>query len=188
VTNRFFWIVASILLAIIVHVSVVLFAARVKMPARFDILGKAGSGGFQVFTPDMLQRFDRRPLKHMIYGGCLVAPGKGRVELKAPIEPGYWSVTLYSAGGDVLYTLNDLHAGVKAMTIVFQLKDDDSADAIQAPRLRNGKLLVPLDVERALAVTQAYVAHPGERRRKLESLSRTTCTAYPTPLMAPKLN
>ncbi len=186
--SRFFWFIATALLVIITHIAIVLFAPRIKMPARFASLAAEGMNTYRVFTPKMLKNFTRWPLKHMLYGGCVVQPGAGRVELRAPIPAGYWSVTAYSRAGNVVYTLNDRHAGVDQLTIVFQHMRDAGNGAIQAPRLRGGKLVVPLDDAQVLAVTQVYVDHPGARRRKLEALAATTCTAYPDPLPEPAIN
>ncbi len=186
--NRFFWLVATVLLVIITHIAIVLFTPRLKMPERFASLAAKGVNTYRVFTPQMLKTFTRRPLKHMLYGGCVVQPGAGRVEVRAPIPPGYWSITAYSRAGNVVYTLNDRHAGVNQLNIVFQHKQKLENGAIQAPRLRDGKLVVPLDDEQVLAVTQVYVDHPGARRRKLEVLAATSCTAYPDPLPEPAIN
>jgi len=177
VKTRLFWILATILLAVVTHVSLVLFSARVSLPKRFETIMQGRVNTFQVLDGKALAALTRRPLKHMLYGGCLIVPGAGRVEMKTSIPDGYWSVSVYSEQGNVVYTLNDRHLGVDALTIVFQGKDKSQNGVIEAPRLRKGQLVVPLDAARVLAITQTYVAHPGAYRRKLRELKATTCTA-----------
>ena len=175
--TKTFWVVITVLLAIVVHVSYVLFTPRWEMRGRMNRLADGRINSFRVYPGDDLPALTRRPLKYMLYGGCVIEPGDGAVEMMARIPRAYWSVTVYSPAGDVVYTLNDRHADVDKLAIVFRKKQDAADGGIQAPRLRAGKLIVPLDDSRVLAVVQAYVRHPGMRQRIMEQLKASSCRA-----------
>ena len=173
--SKTFWLTITVLLAIAVHASYVLFTPRMEMRARMQRLAGGKANAFRVYSGEDLAALTKKPLKYMLYGGCLIDTDEGAVEMSARIPRGFWSVTVYSPSGDVVYTLNDRHADLDKLAIVFRKKQSGADGEIQAPRLRGGKLMVPLDSSRALAVVQAYVWHPGMRQRVSEQLNASSC-------------
>ncbi len=173
--SRFFWLLVIALLAVTAHISYVLFLPRLEMRNMMEALKAGGVNTFRVYSSSRPEPLTGRPLKRMIYGGCLIEPGSGRVEMTAEIPRGYWSVTVYSPSGNVVYTLNDRHADVKRLNIVFRKAQPEKSEEEAMPRLREGKLLVPIRSRRVVALVQAYVAHPGMRRRALAGLRASLC-------------
>ncbi len=179
--SRLFWLLVAILVAIAAHAATVLFLPRMVMSARMEEVAKAASGAnrFAILDADAAARLAGRPLKHMLYGACLVEPAGGAVEMKVAIPAGYWSLTVHSSSGAIIHTLNDRHADGGRLNIVFTAPRQEGEGAILAPRMRQGVLVVPMQGGRALAVLRAHVSHPGLRQRMRRDLAATSCRFRP---------
>ena len=182
--SRLFWIVVAVLVAVAAHAATVLFLPRMEMRTRMEDMASAAGGKnrFAMLDARAAGRLAGRPLAHMLYGGCLIEPGDGAVEMNVAISAGYWSLTVYSPSGGIIHTLNDRHADEGRLPVVFTVARQAAPGEgiITAPRMRKGRLFVPLEGARALAVLRAYVPHPGLAQRMRRDFAATTCRLRPS--------
>ncbi len=179
--SRLFWPGVAFLVAIIAHIAYVLYMPRLDMRERLDALSRLSqpAGAFHVLQGRETALLARMPLRHMLHGVCVIEPARGRVEMIARVPAGYWSLTVYSDSGDVIYTLNDRHVDADSLSVIFRMRRETPSGLPEVPRLREGKLVVPLASERALAVLRTYVDVPGLRRRIFRAFASSTCRALP---------
>lgn len=175
-----YWIVMTLLLAVVVHISYVLFVPRAAMGDAMESMEKAAGGRnvFRVLEGAQAGILTSRPMKYMHYGGCVAEPGNGRVEVSTRSTGGYWSLSIYSPSGNVIYTLNDRHADMSDIVVVLRPATEEDG-ALATPRLSEGRLLVPLREKRVLVVFSAYESHPGMGRRISEIMSASRCRHFP---------
>jgi len=181
--SRLFWPGIALLVAVIAHIAYVLYLPRMDMRERLEALGRLArpSGSFQILEGRQALLLTRTPPRYMLHGVCVIEPGEGQVEMMARLPGSYWSLTVYSDSGDVIYTLNDRHVDADSLTVIFRMRKETPSGLPEVPRLREGKLVVPLASKRALAVLRTYVDVPGLRRRILRAFSSSTCRALPSP-------
>ncbi len=179
--SRLFWPGIAFLVAVIAHTAYVLYMPRLDMQERLDVLARLSQpvGAFRVLQGRETALLARMPLRHMLYGACVIEPARGQVEMIAHLPAGYWSLTVYSDSGDVIYTLNDRHVDADRLIVIFRMRKDTPSGLPEVPRLREGKLVVPLGSKRALAVLRTYVDVPGLRERILRTFASSTCRALP---------
>jgi len=148
--SRLFWPGVAFLVAIIAHVAYVLYMPRLDMRERLDALSRLShpAGAFRVLQGRETALLARMPLRHMLHGVCVIEPARGRVEMIARVPAGYWSLTVYSDSGDVIYTLNDRHVDADSLNVIFRMRRETPSGLPEVPRLREGKLVVPLASKR----------------------------------------
>ncbi len=185
--SRLFWPGVAFLVAVIAHAAYVLYMPRLDMRDRLDTLAGLSRppGSFRVLEGRETALLARTPLRHMLYGVCVIEPARGQVEMIARLPAGYWSLTVYSDSGDVIYTLNDRHVDADRLSVIFRMRKDTPSGLPEVPRLRKGKLVVPLASKRALAVLRTYVDVPGLRRRVLRTFASSTCRTLPLSAAGP---
>ncbi len=179
--SRLFWPGIALLVAVIAHVAYVLYMPRVDMRERLDALARLSqpAGAFHVLEGQETALLARTPLRHMLHGICVIEPDRGQVEMIAHLPVGYWSLTVYSDSGDVIYTLNDRHVDADRLSVIFRMRKETLSGLPEVPRLRAGKLVVPLASKRALAVLRTYIDVPGLRKRILRTFASSTCRVLP---------
>ena len=179
--SRLFWLGIALLVAVIAHTAYVLFMPRLDMQERLDALARLSqpASAFHVLQGRQTALLARTPLRHMLHGVCVIEPARGRVEMIARLPGSYWSLTVYSDAGDVIYTLNDRHVDADRLSVIFRMRKDTPSGLPEVPRLREGKLVVPLASKRALAVLRTYVDVPGLYRRILRTFASSTCRVLP---------
>ncbi len=184
--SRLFWPGIALLVAVIAHIAYVLYMPRLDMRERLDALARLSqpAGGFHILQGRQTALLAHAPLRHMLHGVCVIEPARGQVEMIARLPAGYWSLTVYSDSGDVIYTLNDRHVDADRLTVIFRMRKETPSGLPEVPRLREGKLVVPLASKRALAVLRTYVDVPGLRKRIFRTFSSSTCRALPSPVPA----
>ncbi len=185
--SRLFWPGIAFLVAIIAHVTYVLYMPRLDMRERLDALARLSrpAGAFHVLESRETALLARTPLRHMLHGICVIEPARGQMEMIAHLPVGYWSLTVYSDTGDVIYTLNDRHVDADRLSVIFRMRKDNPSGLPEVPRLREGKLVVPLASKRALAVLRTYIDVPGLRRRILRTFASSTCRTLPASAAGP---
>lgn len=185
--SRLFWPGVALLVAVIAHVAYVLYMPRLDMRERLDALTRLSqsAGAFHVLEGRETALLARTPLRHMLYGVCVIETSRGQVEMIARLPAGYWSLTVYSDSGDVIYTLNDRHVDADRLSVIFRMRKDTPSGLPEVPRLREGKLVVPLASRRALAVLRTYIDTPGLYRRIFKTFASSTCRALPLSVAGP---
>jgi uncharacterized membrane protein len=83
------------------------------------VAGEGENHFFVMKTADQQRLFPTYPSQSVI-GACVFNVGPGPVDLDASMPPGFWTLTIYSSSGDVLYVANDRQAGTNAFKLRLQ--------------------------------------------------------------------
>lgn len=119
---RLYWIFTSLVLAIAVHVGYVLVAPSYALQRSLEALvAEMGMNRFFILGPgDQARLFPAFPPEH-VFGACAFDLGETKISLTASMPEGMWTLTIYSASGDVVYTLNDTQSGTASFTVSLSL-------------------------------------------------------------------
>ena len=119
--RRLFWMAAGLLTAIIVHAGLVLAVPALTL--QRSLAGLAAAAGrnhfFIMKEADQAQLFPTYPRLSLV-GACAFDISGGPVDLAGNMPLGFWTLTIYSGSGDVLYAANDQQAGTNAFTLRLQ--------------------------------------------------------------------
>ena len=118
-SGRVFWVAATILLAIVVHLTYVLFAPGDSVQRKLQAMRTlAGVNSLKVLSANDSRTFLGGEGPGLVHAICLYDLGKGEVKAEAPIPHGYWSLSIYTSHGTNVYTLNDRQAQVDSLSLV----------------------------------------------------------------------
>ena len=141
VRNLLFWASATLLLAAIVHLSVVLFAPMVDVGKRIAQFETAASPNtLQLISNETDRgRLMVEPSPDISYAFCRFDIAARPLMINAPIPESYWSVSIYSDTGENLYTINDAQTGARQLQLMVAREGDVSAR--QGSELSGGEIL-----------------------------------------------
>lgn len=116
--TRVFWIIAAVFTALAVHSSIIVAAPGYSYGRAMTRL--AAQAGFNAFfimpSQAQTQLFPTYPRESVI-GLCVFDVSAGDVQLSAQMPPGFWTLTVYSSTGAVIYSVNDRQAGTGSFTL-----------------------------------------------------------------------
>lgn len=176
--GRLYWLVATLLVAVVAHLGFVLFAPKLVMADKLDAIRQAaGEGALKVLTPEEQRAFIGQEDAGLVHALCLYDLDHGPVRIFAVVPRSYWSISIYSSAGDNFYSFNDRQADVDRLALLLKLEESvlapgDDVDAV-APEGDTLEVLSP--TSRGVAVFRALAAEPDERARMAEFLSRSSC-------------
>jgi uncharacterized membrane protein len=173
-----FWTVCILLLAGAVHLGYVLIVPPIEMRAKIDELRQiAGDGELAVLSREDSVRLMGPDGRWLVHALCVYDLAKGPVRVEATVPNSYWSMAIYSAGGETFYSLNDRQAGVEQVDLMIRQPGD------QAPDEEEEELAPPTDDTfnvRAphpvgVVVMRALADEAAEYDRAAEVLARSSC-------------
>ncbi len=108
--ERIFWIAATILVAMLVHLGSLYLLPRVVMMGALNRLGAANT--MQVGKrPTAASRAIVRPSPDIVYAACPYDLSKGPLRVTSPvIHTSYWSVSAFDANTNNFFVKNDQQA------------------------------------------------------------------------------
>ncbi len=135
------WIVATIILAVIVHLIVVKIYPNIIMGAVTGKLEKIYKGTNKLMhappTTDKARRVVR-PSPDLLYSACVYDVSKNPIRITAKVPDTYWSISFYRTNTDNFFVKNDRQ--VKSRDVAFILvgkgktvSDAGGAEVIEAP-------------------------------------------------------
>ena len=172
-----FWTVCILLLAGVVHLGYVLIVPQFEMRAKIDELRQlAGSGGLTVLSREDSVRLMGPDGRWLVHALCVYDLAEGPVAINAAVPNAYWSMAIYSAGGEVFYSLNDRQAGVERVDLVIRQPSEPVVDEEAELVMPNEEVFTvrapePLGV----VVMRALAGEPAEYERTAEVLARSSC-------------
>ncbi|HHN73054.1 MAG TPA: hypothetical protein ENK13_03090 [Thermopetrobacter sp.] len=192
-----FWTLVFMLGAAAAHAALLLWLPRHAMSGIMEtVLVRHGVNRMRVISAAEWREIAGDADPAMRHAVCLLQPGDGETVIEAPLPAGYWSITVYAPNGAEIYALDDRGVGMRRLRMRFTRAGEmlPGAGGLRTPRLENGVLHVPMNVDRALAVIAAHASYPGLEERLRAALSATTCTRVPgaageravTPAAAPR--
>ena len=179
---RLFWIVFTVLTAVAVHLAYILFVPHNQLSTA--IAGIAGEDGM-----NRLVIVDRQPAgvnmaaydKELAYAVCPFDLSSGLVTIKAQVPNQYWSLEVYGARGQTVYTLNDRQAPRRQLEIVLHDDDPDPRAIVSAANSANRSLdsiSVLTGGTTGAAILRSAAAGPLERRRAMDAFAMSSCAVH----------
>ncbi len=116
--RKLYWLAAAIFLAMGIHAAFVLaMPAFVLKRSIARISDESGTNAFFVLSAEEQRRlFPAYPPLSAV-GACAFDVAEGPVDFSADMPPGFWTLTIYSSSGKVLYALNDSQSGTARFTV-----------------------------------------------------------------------
>jgi uncharacterized membrane protein len=139
-----FWIAATILVALVVHLVALYLLPRVVMMRALDRLGAANTMHVGK-RPTAAARVIVRPSPDILYATCPYDLSKGPLRVTAPvIHTSYWSVSAFDANTDNFFVKND---------------QKTPADSVELVVVKRGQAWPKLDA----AIERAILFSPSEK-------------------------
>jgi len=177
-TSSLFWAAGILVLAIIIHLSYVLFGPRFAMHG-FEAEAASYAGGInrmRVLDAAQSAGFFGASSPQAVTAVCAFDLSDGDVMLHAAFSGSPWTLMIYAARGNAIYSVNDAQAGSSEVTIrirrvtgLTRLLGDDEAGTV------NDGWRVETAETRGLAVLWSPIAEPALRRRSEEALRQSYC-------------
>jgi|GEM_PF-1561373 len=181
--GKLYWIAAAFFAALATHAAFVLAVPAYTLDRSLSsVLEHAGANHFVVLKPEDQQRLFPGYPPNSVAGICAFDVSKADVKFTADMAPGYWTLTIYSRSGQVLYALNDTQAGSGQFTVklkrapglIEMLTQPGSDDAIAEA---GWNLDTP--EPRGIAVLWQPAGDPAERAGIQRGLAKTSCAPMP---------
>jgi uncharacterized membrane protein len=176
--SRAYWIAASLLIAITVHVLYVLFVPAMALERQIENVAKdTAANSFSILEPAAQSVLFPGFPESSLFGVCPFDVSDSDVVLNANLPDGFWTLTIYTRTGKTLYVLNDEQSGTSNFNVRLTQSGSlfdmfrESADA----DIEQAGWKVVTDLPRGLAVF--WVQSPDRKLRdRLSSiLERTSC-------------
>ncbi len=186
-----FWISVALVLAVVVHLSYVLFTPSRAMDAKFDrTVAKSGINALAVLTPAEARSLIGLSTAGSIYAACPynLRTGDLTIDAEFPIRP--WTLSVYGISGARLFSVNDKQAGVDKVTLEVKLGGNiwDLLNDHAPPEIGDG-WSVEVKERRGIAVLWMSDADPVVSERLKADLARSKCIVAPRPepVVAPEV-
>lgn len=177
--NRLYWIVVSLVLAVAVHAAYLLIAPGLALEHSMARTGAlAARNAFQVLKPEEQSALFPTFPPSSVFGVCAFDVSKSGVELSAALPEGYWTLTVYSRSGDVIYALNSRQSGTNNFTVSLTrapgLMEALTSTASDDPGSFNGwKVATPED--KGIAVLWVPLQETAQRAAVTRVLQQSRC-------------
>ena len=116
--KNLFWVVFSVLLAVTVHLSYLLFVPSQKFSAQIDAtLKNQGTNKFAILDAPLQAELMPFATSDDLIGLCKFDVSHGAVKLSIAVPRGYWSLAVYTLHGKQVYALNGEQADTQNFTV-----------------------------------------------------------------------
>lgn len=175
--RRIFWGVATVLLATVAHLSVVLFAPMVDIGRRMAAFEAAAPINslrkLPAVGPGPSILVEASP--DISYAFCRFDVSAEPLKVSAPIPDSYWSVSIYSDTGENLYTINDAQTGVRRLELVIADGSKEVPEGGAIVDVAEDSIVYPSPVRRGLVVLRGYVPDRSQRKIIDSTIASATC-------------
>ena len=173
----FYWGAATLLLAAVVHLFVVIFVPGVDSGQKMARLAAAGEVNklHPVSSTAAEQGLLTEPSPDMVYAFCKFDIGSRPLIIRGNIPPSYWSVSLYSETGDNVYTLNDKQAGVETIRLMVVTSDE----AFEREGRPENTIIVRSPSTTGLVLFRAFVPDQSQAAAIAGHLNASECKPRP---------
>ena len=171
-----FWIVSILLLASVVHLGYVLIMPPIEMRAKIDELTRlAGSGGLKVLSREDSVRLMGPDGRWLVHALCIYDLAGGPVLINAAVPNSYWSMAIYSAGGETFYSLNDRQAGIDRVDLMIRRPSEQSEDEELLTIPDDDVFTVRAPDRVGVVVMRALAEQAVDYQRASDQLARSSC-------------
>lgn len=178
--KHLYWLAAALFTAIAAHAAFILGLPSFSLDRTISRLSAdAGSNAFFILPQDEQSRLLPAYPRESVVGVCAFDVSKTQVSLSANLPNGFWTLTIYSDRGDVIYTVNNTQAGTNSFTVALS-KAPDLLEMLQQATQKEAVdadtgWTVSSPAARGIAVLWYPVAESAQRPGLVRALSKSTC-------------
>lgn len=178
---RLFWIAAALFTALAVHSSIIVAAPGFSYGrAMTRLTAASGFNSFFIMPGEAQAHLFPTYPRHSVVGLCVFDVSEGDVEFSAHMPHGFWTLTVYSSTGAVIYSVNDRQAGTgnftlglsRAPGLVEALLKATEKEKIDEDTGWTVKTVDP----KGMAVLWYPETEPAIRSRIIREMQASTCT------------
>lgn len=172
-----YWIAATLLLAAVVHLFVVIFVPGVDTGQKLAQMEAAGKVNMlhPIAGKDTHQLLLTEPSPDLRYAFCKFDIRSRPLMIEGSIPPGYWSVSVYGETGANIYTLNDRQAGVEKLQLMIVTEDKPFDDETRP----ENTIIVRVPTASGLVLFRAFVADRSQAELVESHLTNSKCSLLP---------
>jgi uncharacterized membrane protein len=181
-SRTLYWTLCVVLLAGIVHLGYVLFVPHVEMRSKISELRQlADSGALTVLSREDSIRLIGPDGQWLVHALCIYDLSNGPVTITAAVPNAYWSMTMYSAGGETFYSLNDRQAGIDLVALTLRQPGErlPADEEVELTVPDDDTLTVRAPESMGLVVMRALAGEAAEYGRISEVLAESSCRSAP---------
>jgi uncharacterized membrane protein len=178
--NRIYWLVTGLVLAIAIHAGYLLVAPGLALDRNMRNAGvDSGATRFEVLQPKAQSLLFPTYPASSLFGLCSFDVSQGPVALTAAVPDGFWTLTIYSRRGDVIYALNSRQSGTNSFTVTLKqapgLIESLTRTAGDDPDSFTGWNVATPDA-RGVAVLWMPLSDAAERKAATAVLGQSSCS------------
>jgi uncharacterized membrane protein len=175
-----FWFAAAFFSAAAAHAAFILTVPSYSLDRTIARLSAAsGRNAFFILPPDEQARLLPAYPQLSVVGVCAFDVSDSDVSLTASLPDGFWTLTIYSNRGDVIYSVNNTQTGTNSFTVALSRAPDLLEMLQQAtekePIDADTGWTVSSPASRGLAVLWYPVAEVAQRAGIMRGMSKTVC-------------
>lgn len=174
-----FWGVATAALAMIVHLSVVLFAPMIDVGRRMAAFETAAPVNSlkPIQSASSESSILVEPSPDISYAFCRFDVSDSALRISAPIPDSYWSLSIYSDAGENLYTINDAQTGVRQLHLLVTNAESSEAGAGAIPDGPKESIRFASPVPRGLVLIRSFIPERSLRAIIDATVASARCTS-----------
>jgi uncharacterized membrane protein len=177
-----FWICVAGLLAVVVHLSYVLFSPSLAMENKLDrAVAKTGVNAMAVLSPAEARTLTGLPPAGSIYAACPYNLRHGDLTIAARFPSRPWTISVYGRTGTRFFSVNDKQAGVDDVSLAIKRGSDIFdmlIDNATAPEIGDG-WSVEVKERRGLVLLWMADSDPAIGDKLRAELAQSKCTIAP---------
>lgn len=182
--GRLYWMVAAVLVAIVVHAGFILMVPALSFERSVArLVSDRGANSFFILPQQEQSALFPAYPRHSVVGICDFDVSSEQVQLNARMPEGFWTLTIYSNRGEVIYAVNNVQTGTNTFTVSLSL----APDIIETLRQSAAKESIGDDTgwnvkspaPRGLVVIWYPVTEGAMRAAVVQKMSATSCKAVP---------
>jgi uncharacterized membrane protein len=178
-SSRTFWLIFGLLTAVAVHLAYILFVPPGQLNDRIAaLIGEAGTNRLVVAEDGSAAAALASHRGELAYAICAFDLSRGPLEIKARVPDQYWSIEVYGPRGNTIYTLNDIQAPRRQLSIFLHDENPDPQAIVEAAKSNNrglNAITVLTGTTTGIAVLRSAGAGALERRRALDAFNASSC-------------
>ena len=172
--RQLFWITLSALGGLALHLAYVLFMPGLEMASLLDrFTSLKGRNTLVVLEPGEAGQL-LASLPEMQTAACSYDLAAGPVTLDAVIPDSYWTVSVYSRAGELLFTLDDRQAGLNRLRLVLH-----APGAVGPANPGAEEMRVETTQAEGLVLLQARAEDPAMAAGLKAALAASSCQRQP---------
>ena len=175
-------LLATLCLAAIIHILVVLSIPGNVQHSAYDKVSEYGPDRQFNLLPDVLPG-TRKPLPDldpaMKHASCRFQLDNGPVLFDASIPVTFWSIGLFNAAGEAVYSLNNRTAGAERLSMLVLTTEQLSILRQNPPE--NLEDLIVIETPNPIsgfALLRAFVPHPAREDEVDRALDAASCSSF----------